>query len=90
VTKKDMRALVDVLVGRTEALLDDLLRLRFELHNRKPKTRGRPTSVTVTPEIEARIFALHAQFPSLPQHEIGRLAGVQQGRVSETLAGKRT
>lgn len=58
--------------------------------SRKPRATGAPvTSAPMTEALRARIRALHDAEPALTQHEIARRLGTNQGRVSETLAGKR-
>lgn len=49
----------------------------------------RPVSETVTPEKNAAMRAYHAAFPDKALHQIARVFGVNQGRVSEALRGKR-
>ena len=53
-------------------------------------THGRRVSARMTPAKEREIWETHRLFPTMPQHEIARRCGVNQGRVSEVLAGKRT
>lgn len=50
----------------------------------------RPKNKKVTKLITAQIRALHAKRPDLSQLEIGVKLGVNPGRVSEALIGKRT
>jgi len=59
-----------------------------QMHNRV-SPRARTTSVQITPEVREHIRSLRRNDRRLPQHEIGRLVGTNQGRVSETLSGKR-
>jgi hypothetical protein len=103
-TKKDMRAVLDTLIEETYnnidrqrsltletvKIVERLEELRMEMHNRKPRMRGKVTSVTVTHKVRRHILAIHASDPSLPQHEIARIVNVMPGRVSEVIAGKRT
>lgn len=88
-TKKDMRALVNDMLARCIELQADLTALRDELRNRSPRTHGRPVSARVTPEMRARIAEYQQRHPSEPQHIIGRQFNVNQGRVSESVAGIR-
>lgn len=60
-----------------------------DMHNRVPPARARNTSQAVTPAVRRRIRDLHQTDPALPQHEIAKLAGVNQGRVNEVLRGIR-
>jgi hypothetical protein len=103
VIKSEMRVEVGVLIELVRSMrgkvladpvgLAELQRrlevVHAELRNRPPVTRAAHTSVKVTPEIEARMIALHEQFPDMPQHEIAKRTDTNQGRVSETLAGVR-
>lgn len=59
------------------------------MHNRTTSPRARSTSVAITPTVEAQIRYLHQTDPTCPQHEIATLVGTNQGRVNETLIGKR-
>jgi len=60
------------------------------LAQRTAVTHGRVVSARMTPAKEREIWEVHRMFPTLPQHEIARRCGVNQGRVSEVLAGRRT
>jgi hypothetical protein len=71
------------------AVADALERLAAEM-SRKPRATHAPvTSAPMTPEKAEEIRRLKARYPAMSQHEIGRLTGTNQGRVSEVLAGKR-
>jgi predicted XRE-type DNA-binding protein len=63
--------------------------VRDQLRNRPPQTRGAFTSRKVDLTVRRQIVDLHQTRPDLPQHEIAKITGVNQGRVSEILAGKR-
>ena len=52
-------------------------------------THAPVASARMTPEKAEEIRRLKAWYPAMTQHEIGRLTGTNQGRVSEVLAGKR-
>jgi len=72
-----------------EALAATLDRLAGEM-SRKPRATHAPiTSAPMTPARAQEIRSLKARYPTMSQHEIGRLTGTNQGRVSEVLAGKR-
>jgi hypothetical protein len=60
------------------------------LAQRRAVTHGRPVSQRMTPALEQAIWRKHLEDPTKPQHLIARECGVNQGRVSEVLAGKRT
>lgn len=71
-------------------VLDKLRVMRAELHNRSPLTRGRIMSQPMTPTVRQGIQNDHAMDPSMPQHEIAKRNGVNQGRVNNELRGVRT
>src|SRR5262245_50649356 len=72
-----------------ETLAVRLDRLAHEI-NRKPRATHAPiTSAPMTPAKAQEIRELNDRYPTMSQHEIGRLTGTNQGRVSEVLAGKR-
>lgn len=59
------------------------------LAQRKAVTHGASRSERMTPSKAQQIWAMHQTYPDMPQHEIATRCGVNQGRVSEVLAGKR-
>ena len=59
------------------------------MHNRMPIGRAPDASVPMTPEVCDRIRKLHQADPDLTQQAIAEITGVNSGRVSETLSGKR-
>jgi len=63
-------------------------RIVSHMKRRKPVRRTRPRSPPLTPAIKARIRHL-ARTTDDSQMQIGLRVGVNSGRVSETLAGKR-
>lgn len=82
--------MVDAAQVALDAIRDRLAVLHRELHNRKPTTRGKPVALTVTPELIRRVWEIHLADPTIPQHIIGEMTGLQQGRISEILSGIRT
>ena len=57
---------------------------------RKPRATNAPVqSPRMTPELRRRIREAAERSPGMTQHDIAKLVGTNQGRVSETLAGKR-
>lgn len=64
--------------------------LADQIGRRAIGTRAPVTSVKMTDEIRDEIHRIHKENPKLSQHEIARRVGVNPGRVSETLHGKRT
>ena len=97
-TKSEMRVALDVAIDRlrhaitlssAQDVIPDLEAIRAELQNRPRKTNGAAVSKTVDTTVVATVKALHKHFPEMPQHEIAKRAGINQGRVSEILAGKR-
>ena len=87
--KSEMRDEVDTLLKIAIMLVDRLTVLREELHNRKPVTRGDPVSLPMTDERRTMIQRLHSAYPTMSQHEIAKIVGTNQGRVSEVLHGVR-
>lgn len=69
-----------------------------ELHELAHATRRRITgrrassqqSAPVTPELALAVAAYTTAFPDKPFHEVGPMFGLNPGRVSEILNGKRT
>lgn len=95
--KKDMREEMAKLLTEMQQLHnklanvhDRLMLLHGEMRNRPPKTRGDPTSHPIDAGIRRKVLQLHKQAPDMPQHEIAKAIGINQGRVSEIIAGKRT
>jgi hypothetical protein len=60
------------------------------LAQRPASTRGATVSARMTPAKAQEIWQTHLAHPTMPQHEIATRCGVNQGRVSEVLSGKRT
>lgn len=57
---------------------------------REPRTRRAPRqSQTITPRVRRQIMLLAKTNPNMPIRKIGQLCGVDGGRVSEVLTGKR-
>jgi len=57
---------------------------------RRPYVRRAPIAARkVTPELERRVISYARRNPQQPMRTIGRRFGIDQGRVSEILAGKR-
>ncbi len=61
-----------------------------EIPRRTKVTRAPTTSKKMTIKLRKDIKRMHALFPEKSQRWIGQQIGVDQGRVSETLAGFRT
>jgi hypothetical protein len=89
-TKEDMRVEIDAILDASHGLYHRLYAVRDELHNRPPVMRGEHTSVTVDESVIEAVIRMHEENPEMPQHEIAKRVGVNPGRVSEILAGKRT
>lgn len=64
--------------------------LADQIGRRAIGARAPVTSVKMTDEIREEIHRIHKENPKLSQQEIARRVGVNPGRVSETLRGKRT
>jgi len=60
------------------------------LAQRAAVTHGAPVSDRMTPAKAQQIWRVHLADPTKPQHVIAKECGVNQGRVSEVLAGKRS
>lgn len=66
------------------------LRELAEETKRRPAVRRAPTEAKkITPELRRRVRAHARRHPAKPMRAIGRAFGIDQGRVSEILAGKR-
>jgi hypothetical protein len=63
--------------------------LETQLYNKRRATRGNRTSLPITAARAAQIRVIHQMHPKMPQHEIAKIVGANQGRTSEVLAGKR-
>lgn len=81
----------DLSAGRVtaQAAAARITQLVPELHRRKPVHRSPPRRAGLA-SARAAILAYHAAHPGADYHEIATATGTQIGRVSETLAGKRT
>ena len=73
----------------TELHCNELNDLADETARRAPRQRAPVTSVPMNDTLRKKIKATKAAEPHLSQVEIGRRFGVNPGRVSETLRGKR-
>jgi hypothetical protein len=89
-TKSEMREEVLQLLGILSEVEERLTILHGELQNRPRKTNGSPVSVPIDTTVVRKVQTLHMTDPGMPQHEIAKIVGINQGRVSEILAGKRT
>jgi hypothetical protein len=76
-------------LGDPADLATRLERWAQELKRKPRATNALPTSAPMTPTLRRRIREAAARYPGMSQHEIAKLVGTNQGRVSETLAGKR-
>jgi len=89
-TKAKQRLWVEGVLARLDAVREDLLILYRELHNRRPVTRAPRAASTLTPAKRAAVRKTHSAHPHLTQQQIANRHDLNIGRVSETLAGKRT
>jgi hypothetical protein len=92
-TIPECRGMLEVLAADLTArgLRGDAWRVRniiTHMKRRKPVRMTRPKSAPLTPALKAKIRRL-ARTTSDSQMRIGLRVGVNSGRVSETLAGKR-
>jgi hypothetical protein len=60
-----------------------------QMHNRTPTSRGRRTSVPITPAVKAAIRNVYAIDPNANQHDVAYSVGTNQGRVNNVLRGIR-
>jgi hypothetical protein len=71
--------------------IPELVALEKHLYRRPPVRRtDKKTSQPMTPELTEEVRVTADRFPDMSMHEISMLHGVNQGRVSEALGGKRT
>lgn len=70
-------------------LCERLSRLADELTRRAPTRRARQTSTPLTPTVAAHIRHVARLHPEWSQQRIAETVGVNPGRVSEALRGKR-
>jgi hypothetical protein len=94
---RETRAFAATIRGAQEqfvqAVLDISVSLKAiaeELPNRSPIRRSPRVSPRVTPEIAEQVRRLALDNPTMSNHEIAAQLGLNQGRVSEILAGRRT
>lgn len=92
-TIPQIRDRISALAQDVALLLPDIaaeLRALAEETKRRPPVRMAPRKAQgVTDVIRAQVWAYAAKHPTATMREIGRLHGIDQGRVSEILAGKR-
>lgn len=67
-----------------------LAELADAMKRRKRAPRSKTQSTPMTPELAEQIHALRKQHPRWSQSRIAAHLNISQGRVSETLVGKRT
>jgi hypothetical protein len=59
------------------------------MRNRPPIRRAPNSSVPLTDAVRQQIRTLHATQPTMTQKTMAEITGVNSGRVSETVSGKR-
>ena len=74
---------------RLDDLIVELQALSAEIPRRRPLKKGRITSVSVTPTLRKAVIVEHKINPKKSQAELAKQFGVNPGRVSEILRGKR-
>lgn len=67
----------------------ELRALAEETKRRPPVRKAKPRARGITDEVRDRVRAFAANHPSMSMREIGQRHDIDQGRVSEILAGKR-
>jgi hypothetical protein len=70
-------------------LAADLDRWAAELRRRRVAPNGRVTSNRVTPSLAQAVVQYHLDHPQASWQEIAKVFGVNPGRISEILTGKR-
>lgn len=82
----------DIEVGNRypESVASELRALVADMHRNKSIRRAAPRTHKVTPEVVAQVLLLAERRPQASQLELGNACGVNPGRVSEILNGKRT
>lgn len=83
------------MLAEADACADPALKTRLltwerELHRRPYARKAEPSSNPSNRGLAARIRRHAAANPDAPLHEIAAAFGVNPGRVSEAIAGKRT
>lgn len=71
------------------AYADELELLADAISRRKRVTRAPVMSRPMSRAVASEVIELHYQHPEWPHYKIGQEVGVNPGRVSEVLAGKR-
>jgi hypothetical protein len=69
--------------------LPELIDLAEAMRRRKKVTNAPVASVRITDDLRRQIRAYHRLYPDATQHQIALHFNVNNGRVSETLAGFR-
>lgn len=82
-----LQALAETLPAPIAAQILDII--HDHLWRVSPVRKGRVKNNGVSPDVKRRIRELAATDPNLHLSEIGEIVGVNQGRVSEVLNGKR-
>lgn len=88
-TKAEQREALAALIAEGEKRLEIMRTILENMHNRPAQRRAPVTSVALTPTVKRTIKSLHRKNPALPQSVIASMVGVNPGRVSEVLSGKR-
>lgn len=88
-TRAEQREALEALIEEGERRLQIMRTILENMHNRPAKTRAPATSVVLTPQVRRTIKSLHRRNPAMPQSVIASMVGVNPGRVSEVLSGKR-
>jgi hypothetical protein len=75
--------------ARMAELAKEISQLSQMIARRKPVNRADPTSTPMSPQLAKQIRDYVKANPKLSQVKVGQKFGVNQGRVSEALRGKR-
>jgi hypothetical protein len=87
---KDIQAALREQAACRRREADELERWADEIARRKPVKRGPRNSRSMTPELEREAREMYLNNPDLTQHDVGTILGINPGRVSEAVRGKRS
>lgn len=88
--REELRAVIQELAAEgREELLARLFPVLNAMYRRRRAPERKPIAKPMTPELRAQIRAFANDYPELTQLQIGNHFGVNPGRVSEAVYGKR-
>jgi hypothetical protein len=86
---KRMREIAEVIQASFPAESGNLMELADELKRRPSVPRAPMTSTSMTPELADEIREYAEEHPGMSHQAIAEVFGVNHGRVSEAIKGKR-